>query len=174
MDGLSTGWKEGFKASERYLGRYPSIPRAIPQNGENSPLPVICWGSHHPFFSFFSSIDLPFTPFFVPTGRPCKIPLGRNYIEKSFLARFEPVSGQFPGAEGYGEVANSMVRKAEVAYLWQGRRPLGGYENKSWIKRIKHFGLQGLIFVRAILYRRIDSFKKWVPGLYKTVGKIEK
>ena len=52
MEGSSTGRKEGFKASERYPGRYPSIPRAIPPNGENSPLPVMRWGSHHPFFCF--------------------------------------------------------------------------------------------------------------------------
>ena len=49
MEGSSTGRKEGFKASERYPGRYPE---RYPYNGENSPLPVMRWGSHHPFFCF--------------------------------------------------------------------------------------------------------------------------
>ena len=70
----------------------------------------------------WEAIDLLFIPFSVLTSRACKIPSGRNCIEKSFLASFEPVSGQSPGVEGYGEAANSMVRKAEATHPWKGQR----------------------------------------------------
>ena len=78
------------------------------------------------------------------------------------------MSSQSPGAEGYGEAANSMVRKDEATHPWQGQRG-----SKSWIKRTKNLDLQNLIFVRAILRRRIDAFKKWAPGLCEAIGKIE-
>ena len=41
------------------------------------------------------------------------------------------------------------------------------------MKRTKNLDLQDLIFVRAILRRRIDAFKKRVPGLCEAIGKIE-
>ena len=66
-----------------------------------------------------------------------------------------------------------MVRKAEATHPWQGQRPLRGHGSKSWMKRTKNLDLQDLIFVRAILRRRIDAFKKWVPGLCEAIGKIE-
>ena len=101
--------KEGFKASERYPSIPRAIPRAIPQNGENSPLHVL--GKPSSFLRFSSSIDLLFIPFSVPTGRACKISSGRNCIEKSFLVRFEPVSSQSPGVEGYGETTKQHGAK---------------------------------------------------------------
>ena len=56
------------------------------------------------FLLFSSSIDLLFIPFSVPTSRACKKPSGRNCIEKSFLARFEPVSSQKPKSLILGRV----------------------------------------------------------------------
>ena len=65
-----------------------------------------------------------------------------------------------------------MVRKAETTHPWKGQRPLRGHGSKSWMKRTKNLDLQDLIFVRAILRRRI-AFKKRVPGLCEAIGKIE-
>ena len=83
------------------------------------------------------------------------------------------MSSQSPGVEGYGEAANSMVRKAEATHPWKGQRPLQGHGSKSWMKRTKNLDRQDLIFVRAILRRRIDAFNKRVPGLCEAMGKIE-
>ena len=56
------------------------------------------------FVLFSSSIDLLFMPFSVSTSRAFEIPSGRNCIEKSFLARFAPVSSQKPKALILGRV----------------------------------------------------------------------
>ena len=173
MDGSSTGRKEGFKASERYPGRYPSIPRAIPQNGENSPLPVMRWGSHHFFFCFLPPL---ICSSLLSLSRPAalvKYLQDETASKRAFLQDSSRWAASFFGAEGYGEAANSMVRKAEATHPWQGQRPLRGHGSKSWMKRTKNLDLQDLIFVRAILRRRIDAFKKWVPGLCEAIGKIE-
>ena len=83
------------------------------------------------------------------------------------------MSSQSPGVAGYGEAANSMVRKAEATHAWKGQRALRGHGSKSWMKRTKNLDLQDLIFARAILRKRIDAFKKRAPGLCEAIGKIE-
>ena len=81
-------------------------------------------------------------------------PLGRNCIEKSFLARFEPVSSQSPGDEGYREAANGC-KQHDTAWcekpkplilskVKDGQRPLRGHGSKSWMKRTKNLDLQDL------------------------------
>ena len=50
------------------------------------------------------------------------------------------MSSQSPGVEGYGEAANSMVRKAEATYPGKGQRPLPkvtGKQQTAWCEKPK-------------------------------------
>ena len=107
--------------------------------------------SQHPFFCFLLPL---ICSSFLSLSRPAA--LVKYLQDETASKRFEPVSSQSPGVEGYGEAANTMVRKAEDTYPWKGQRPLRGHGSKSWMKRTKNLDLQDLIFVRAILRRRID------------------